>query len=736
MYLDDILIFSKTEEDHLMHVKEVLKVLSRNGLFLNTSKSTFAKPQLEFLGHSIGVNGIDVLNTKVQAIREYPMPITRKDLKRFLGLINYYHKFVPKMAEITAPLNEISGGPKKTNRTILRLTETQVQSFERTKFALAEAATLEYEDHGKPLILSSDASDTHVGAVLEQEKEEGKMVPLAFFSKCLPRLSRVRSVFYKELRALSLSMKHFHARILGRKLIVRSDSLALVNAVKNDLKDQLPSEQRYLQRIKEYDPEIIHIPGSENHVADALSRPPQITSMHLRRRQYESDSDYEEILDSESDVEEELQYESVDDSEEVIGQESVNRESIATLQGNEPNLIETALSLKKKVEFLQPENLAVVVEEGNHRIILPTDLRLAVFNVAHQRLHLGIEKSTILVAQDYWWPTLKKDVEHWTRSCVECQAVKVIRHNRPKIVFFPQQTERFQFVHIDTVGPMDVTSENNKYVLTIKDRGTCFLVTVPIPNKRAETVRNAFIQHWCGYFGIPQVVISDNGGEVKNSLLEVACQQLGIDHRTTTPYSPQTNGFIERQHRVINQALRAETVKTNWALRLPLITVAINNTPIEGTPFTPSQYAFGACVNLPGQIFMDKAHGEMVDCPEAEMQLFLNVMSNIGKKSRKYSNNGVYYEPTLFTCKKVWLKRANKKKLSTLYHGPYRVLDTSEHSMLISKNNRVEKVSLRNVKAFIPRRDSCDIISEKNKPYILRKRKSIVNYAESSDSED
>ena len=109
------------------------------------------------------------------------MPITRKDLKRFLGITNYYHNFVPKMAEITAPLNEISGGPKKTNRTILQLNEAQVQAFEETKRALAEAATLEYEDHSKPLILSSDASDTHVGAVLEQEKEEGKMVPLAFF---------------------------------------------------------------------------------------------------------------------------------------------------------------------------------------------------------------------------------------------------------------------------------------------------------------------------------------------------------------------------------------------------------------------------------------------------------------------------------------------------------------------------------------------------------------------------
>ena len=144
-------------------------------------------------------------------------------------------------------------------------------------------------------------------------------------------------------------MKHFHARVLGSELIVRSDSLALVNAVKNDLKDQLPSEQRYLQNLKEYDPEIIHIPGSENHVADALSRPPQITSMYFRR--YESDSDYEEILDSKSEVEEELQYEFVDDDEEVIGQESLNRESIATLQRNEPNLIETALSLKKRLSF-------------------------------------------------------------------------------------------------------------------------------------------------------------------------------------------------------------------------------------------------------------------------------------------------------------------------------------------------------------------------------------------------
>ena len=255
------------------------------------------------------------------------------------------------------------------------------------------------------MILSSDASD-----ILRTRKRRRKSCSAGVFSKTLRRLSRVRSVLYKELRGLSLSMKHFHARILGRRLIIRSDCSAFVKAVENELKDQLPSEQRYLQRIKEYEPEIVHIPGTENYVADALSRPPQATSMYLRH--YESDSEYEDLVDPESGAEEEFFSETTDDNEEIISPEIINKESIALLQRNEPNLVEAARNLNKKIEFLQPENLAVIVEENNNRIILPKELWLAAFNVAHQLLHLGIDKSTTIVAQDYWWPTLKKDVEH------------------------------------------------------------------------------------------------------------------------------------------------------------------------------------------------------------------------------------------------------------------------------------------------------------------------------------
>ena len=195
IYLDDILIYSYTEEEHVYHVRKVFETLSKYGLFLNVKKTTFAKSKLEFLGHVIGIEGIDVQASKVAAIKEYPMPITRKDLKRFLGMVNYYHSFIKNLAEILAPLSEISGGPKKTNQTVLKLDDSHTKAFENTKSALANAATLSFEDQNKPLILFSDASDTHTGAALEQENDDGKMVPLAFFSRSIPENKRVRCTY-------------------------------------------------------------------------------------------------------------------------------------------------------------------------------------------------------------------------------------------------------------------------------------------------------------------------------------------------------------------------------------------------------------------------------------------------------------------------------------------------------------------------------------------------------------
>ena len=230
------------------------------------------------------------------------------------------------------------------------------------------------------------------------------------------------------------------------------------------------------------------------------------------------------------------------------------------------------------------------------------------------------------------------------------------------------------------------------------------------------TVRDAFVQSWCSYFGTPRVVVSDNLKKFSNHLLTDTFTQLGSDHRFVSPYSPQANRFIERRHKTINQALHVVEIKTNWARRLPLITASINNTAIEGSPYTPSQYTLGMCMNLPGQIFHDNDKRENnFGCDPLDTRLFLNIMSDICRKHQRHKERNVYYEPSLFQCEKVWVRRENKRKLSSIYHGLYTVLHASEHSMYVQKNGGVVKVSIRNLKAYFPRKDPEDRDNDKNR---------------------
>ena len=744
IYIDDILIYSKSSGEHIAHLNQVLDILSNNGLYLNVDKCSFARPNVNFLGHNIGTDGINVIENKIEAIKNLPLPRTRTELKRFLGMVNYYRPHIPKIAEVMAPLNEISGGSKTSNRTKLKLNDTQINAYHKTIATLAEATTLAYEDHNKPLVLFTDASETHVGAVLEQESINGDIGPLAFFSKKLPPAKRVRSAFYKELRAVYLALKHFQARVLGRELIIRTDSKAVERAISNELGNQTPHEQRWICAIKEFNPMVIHIEGQDNVVADSLSRPPQMTTMyakvHRDNSQYARESE-SETSDSDSDCYTEVDEEPVINPETFnletdcvntneVNHKSLNRNAIAAFQSLEPDLIEHARSLEKNLQFTTPENMAFIEENKIRRVILPEPLRLPAYNAAHNRLHLGIEKSIEAIARTFWWPKLREDVTHWVSHCPTCQQTKVPRHNRPNIGFFPNNTQRFQFLHLDLLGPLE-SSVHYKYVLLIKDRATGFLVTAPLPDKTAITVRNSFVQNWVGHYGVPQVILSDNGREFKNELLEKACDQLGIEQRFTSPRTPQTNGYVERQNRTINVAFRSLEDKANWPLHLPLITSNINNSFIEGSPYTPAQYAFGCSLNLSGRVLFDRVETSTeVNRPSPfETAVFINSMADVSRKFNKNKDIATYYQPGLFDCKYVWLKKANRKKLDKLYQGPYEVVRnrSTEQSLYILKGHDVVKVLIRNVKAYVGPLNLHDAIKDDNISYSLRP-KTPVNY--------
>ena len=169
-------------------------------------------------------------------------------------------------------------------------------------------------------------------------------------------------------------------------------------------------------------------------------------------------------------------------------------------------------------------------------------------------------------------------------------------------------------------------------------------MTAPIKNKKSQTVRNAFKQAWFSVFGAPQVVVTDNGKRIKNSILTNAFEQLGIDHHFVPVYSPSSNGYIEREHLTINVALRALTEKTNWSLHLPLITAEMNNAMLDGSPFTPSQYALEVCTNLRGRVMFNKVENQKTEVGVFDTLRFLFSMSGINRKHKKHYNQSIYYE--------------------------------------------------------------------------------------------
>ena len=276
VYLDDFIIFSKSLENHVTHVRLILRRLDEYGLKLNDSKCSFAQEEVTFLGHAISKHGLRPLTDKVEAIANIQPPSTLKELRALLGALNYYRSFIPNIAETLAPLYDLLKGPKQKRSAPIPWDSPHQAAFIAAIEKLKNATHLSFDDISLPVILTTDASLHHAGAVLEQGNTAEDLAntrPLAFFSKALPKRRTPPSTFHRELCALYLAIRHFKYKIRGRRLIVRTDHASLVTAIKNGHGEHSPIEQRMIDTIQQYGPIMIHIAGKNNNWADFLSRP-------------------------------------------------------------------------------------------------------------------------------------------------------------------------------------------------------------------------------------------------------------------------------------------------------------------------------------------------------------------------------------------------------------------------------------------------------------------------------
>lgn len=667
VYLDDILIFSETEEEHKVHLRIIFEKLNDYGLTINTSKCVFGVQELSFLGHLISRDGITPLPDKVESIINYPRPKTIKDLRRFLGLINFFRRFLPRVAHNQNHLNDYLKGSKRNDKTEIIWTDEAIQQFQNCKTLLSNATLLAHPKPDAKLVLQVDASDFAIGGALFQNLNND-LQPLAFFSRKLTQPEKNYSAYDRELLAAYCSIKHFRYMLEAREFILVTDHKPLIYAFSQRSDKCSPRQRRQLDFISQFTTNIQHIKGADNITADTLSR---ICAIAMPN--------------------------------------PINYIEIAESQSNDPELREL-LNNSKNLELRQitfPDTNILLycdMSTKNARPYVPEKYRKQVFSTLHNISHPGIKASNRLVKSRFIWPSLNKDCAKWTKQCLACQKSKVFRHIKSPVSSFPNQTGRFDHVHLDLVGPLP-PSRGYSYCLTMIDRYTRWPEAVPIADITAETVAQAFYSGWISRFGCPSLITTDQGRQFESRLFLSLSQLLGVKRIRSSPYHPQSNGLIEEFHRPLKAALKAHG-NVHWSDTLPTVLLGFRTVFKESLQSTVAELVYGTSLRLPGEIFdptpLAKSPIELVE--ELKKHFFVIRPT----PTTCHEKTSVFIHPKLKDCSHVFVRHdAVRKPLQNPYDGPFKVLRHGDKTFDLEINGRKSTISVDRLKpAFM---ENCEI---------------------------
>lgn len=655
VYIDDILIASRTPEEHQTHIKIVFQRLSENGLAINIAKSEFKVTELTFLGHKVTSDGLFPLRDKIEAVQSFPRPTSKRQLRRFLGLVGFYRIFHRQIAPVLKPLYSLLTGKEKD----IKWSPDADTAFSATKRAIADTTMLHFHQADAPLSLQTDASDQAIGAVLQQ-KVNNHWQPLAFFSRALEAAQKKYSTFDRELLAVVKAIKYFQYMLEGRPFTVYTDHRPLTTAMSSRT-EKSPRQTRHLEYISQFTTDIRYVKGDSNQAADALSRF-NISALDSIQTQWS----LEELADEQK-----------TDSE------------LKTLSPS---------STLKSVQ-LNPESPRIVCDTSHSSIrpYIPISLRKKLFDLYHNLSHPGVRGTKKLITQRYFWPTCTRDILHWVSTCMACQTSKVGRHTKvaPQQIDIP--SSRFSHVHLDIVGPLP-PSQGNKYLLTMVDRFTRWPEVVPLAITDAETVANAFVDTWIARFGTPHTVTTDQGVQFESRLFKQLCNRLGTKLIHTSAYNPRANGMVERFHRQLKASMKALNNDPNWSSQLPLILLGIRATTKEDLKMSSAELVYASKLRLPA----DLTNADDAIANASDPISFANIIKSRIKNIKPTPTRPVRAETSipskLDTCSHVLITTNSvKTPLQRPKQGPYVVLKRNRHTFTLQTENGPKDVSIQHL---------------------------------------
>ena len=607
-YLDDIIIYSRSEKEHLEHLEEIFTRLKTAGLKLKLEKCCFFKKHIQYLGHLISADGIQPLPEKLESIAKMPAPKNPKEVKQFLGLVGYYRKFVPRFADISRVLTHLT---KKDVE--FKWTPECEKCFQILKEFLQQAPILRYPDPQASYTLYTDASKYAYAGVLTQHNN-GTDHPITYVSGLFRGSQLNWATLTKEAYAIYMSVKKLSFYIDTAKITVKSDHLPLKKFLeKNTLNSKV---NNWAVELESQNITFEYIPGIRNTLADTLSRLIEMDeNIKLQPEEEGKEFGYFPF--------EELPPVTTQVVEEVIKCEIGNiniqhtdpieintdihlplkDDKLAKLQESDPH----TRQLRKQWENKNLDQNTYTMENNILKrklvdngllytpIVVPDVLKDCLLILAHDKQgHNGFRRTYASLKNRYHWKGMKKSVYQHCTNCQVC-AKHNIKTQQLKNEHFSSPPQPMEFIAMDLIGEFHpASSKGNRFALTAVCMLTGFTFCIPLKSKRAEDVIKAYIDHICCIFGPSRKILTDNGTEFKNKLWTEVFEKLRTEQKFTPIYSPQCNGRIEGFHKFLKATIAKQLeTRVEWDDLVWKATAAYNFFPTESSGLAPFFLMFG-----------------------------------------------------------------------------------------------------------------------------------------------
>lgn len=619
LYIDDIIIWGRSQVEHDERLKEVFRVAKLNNITFNKEKCKFGMSEITFMGHKITKNGFFPDESKILAIKNMPTPKTKKEVQRFLGMITYVGRFIPNLSNLNSPLRELT-----KNDVIFEWTDRHMESFINLKNILTEKPVLQYYDIDKPVVISVDASKNGVGAVLLQNS-----LPCAYASRALTEVQQRYAQIEKELYAIVFGCEKFFEYVYGREFVVETDHKPLVSIFKKPLSSCPARLQRMLIQLQKYDFKVIYKPGKDLFIADALSR----AFLTTQKTENNFATEYEIcIID--------MPYTMTDKKCNEIIKATSDDKNLQLLnkfikQGWPKSINKVPVEIKCYFKFRHE----LVERNGllfkGQQLIIPRNLRRDIINKIHYG-HFGIVKCKNRAKESFYWPGMCKQIEDAILNCKTCLQYHV---SQQKQCLIPHEIPTNPWYKIGC----DILYLGNIMYLLVIDYYSKWVELILLGNNAHSDTVIKHLKSIFARFGIPAVLVSDGGPQFSSFNFDNFARDWGFSCIKSSPRYPQSNGMVERAKQTIKKMLR-KAVEDNKDLDLVLL--MYRNTPIENN-------------TSPSQILMSRKLRDILPSVESALKPKLINYKEYNKNIQvKQQKQKTYYNKK---CKKLKSLRNNQK---------------------------------------------------------------------------